>query len=439
MARLLIISAEAMGDRMAGPAIRAFELAAALSGRCQVQLAAPRGSSLPVGGTLDLHLYDPRRPRSLARALGGNDVVLAPPLAPGLIAAIRQAGRPWIADLVNPEPFEGLEFGRGLPPSRRRAHEILRADRLAFAARTAAAFVCAHERQRDMWLGFLAAHRRLSGSRYQADRTLERLITLVPSGIPDTPPRRVPQPAIRGVHVAVDARLAIWNGGLWDWLDPLTVIEAIALLRQSDPRWALVFLGSERPAGARHMTMHRRARELADARGLVAERAVHFEPEWTPYHERGARLLEADVGVCAHPASAETRFAARTRLLDLLWAGLPVVSSTGDVWSEFIVEERLGAVAPPGDPTAYARALEVSLAPGSDYRASLATAAAKSTWTVASAPLPDLIDAVAGEGSVRRGLVALGAEWRHRAASALSSQRMRPGRKSTRSKGDQSP
>ncbi|HWF50899.1 MAG TPA: glycosyltransferase [Solirubrobacteraceae bacterium] len=437
MARLLIISAEATGDQMAGPAIRALELATALSGRCRVQLAAPYGSSLPVGHTLDLHLYDPRRPRSLGPALRGTDLVLAPPLAPGLIALIGRAGLPWIADFVNPEPFEGLEFGRGLPRARRRAHEVLRADRLAFAARTAAAFVCAHERQRDMWLGFLAAHRRLRGSPYEADRKLERLIALVPNGIPETPPRPTARPAIRGVHVAVDARLAIWNGGLWDWLDPLTVIEAIARVRQSDPRWALVFLGSERPAGARHMTMHRRARELADARGLLAERAVHFEPGWTPYHERGARLLEADVGVCAHPASAETRFAARTRLLDLLWAGLPVVSSTGDVWSERIVEERLGAVAPPGDATEYARALG-SIAPKSHYREALASAAAQRTWTRVSAPLLDLVDAVAGHGSAHPGLVASVAGWRHRAASSLSSHRMRLGPKSTPSKGDQS-
>ncbi|HEY5317381.1 MAG TPA: hypothetical protein VIJ20_05340 [Solirubrobacteraceae bacterium] len=408
------------GDEMAGPAIRALELSGALSGPCRVELAAPHGSSLPTGHALPLHRYDPRRPRSLAPALRASDIVLAPPLAPGLAAAIHHAGRPWIADLVNPEPFEGLEFGRGLPPARRRAHEILRADRLAFTARSASAFVCANERQRDMWLGFLAAHRRLRGSGYQSDRTLERLIALVPSGIPEAPPRPAARPAIRGVHVAADARLAMWNGGLWDWLDPLTVIEAIAILRRCDPRWALVFLGSDRPAGPRHMTMSRRATELAEARGLVAERAVHFEPGWTPYTERGARLLEADVGVCAHPLSAETRFSARTRLLDLLWAGIPAVASNGDPWSERIVAEQLGEVAPPGDPAAFAQALRASLAPGSDYTASLAAAAAKRTWTKMSAPLPALFEEAANAGPPRPGLVARSAGLRHRAASTLS-------------------
>jgi hypothetical protein len=36
------------------------------------------------------------------------------------------------------------------------------------------------------------------------------------------------------------------------------------------------------------------------------------------------------IGVSAHPAHLETRFAFRTRMLDYLWAGLPIVSTEGE-------------------------------------------------------------------------------------------------------------
>src|SRR5262249_52267988 len=60
-----------------------------------------------------------------------------------------------------------------------------------------------------------------------------------------------------------------------------------------------------------------------------AERNVFFL-DWVPYAERAGYLLEADVGVSLHPDSVETRFAFRSRLLDCLWAGLPLVCTRGD-------------------------------------------------------------------------------------------------------------
>ncbi|MGZ8650366.1 MAG: hypothetical protein ACXW08_17335, partial [Solirubrobacteraceae bacterium] len=44
--RVLVVSAEPVGDRMAGPAIRAYELARALAADALVTLAAPAPSAL---------------------------------------------------------------------------------------------------------------------------------------------------------------------------------------------------------------------------------------------------------------------------------------------------------------------------------------------------------------------------------------------------------
>jgi hypothetical protein len=90
------------------------------------------------------------------------------------------------------------------------------------------------------------------------------------------------------------------------------------------------------------MSMRRRTTELAQELGLT-EKHVLFG-EWVPYDDWAGYLLEADVGVSLHFESVETRFAQRTRLLDYIWAGLPMVVSDGDVLSNRIRDNDLGFV-----------------------------------------------------------------------------------------------
>src|SRR3712207_7857570 len=50
-----------------------------------------------------------------------------------------------------------------------------------------------------------------------------------------------------------------------------------------------------------------------------------------------------------HAAGLEGRFASRTRVLDYLAAGLPVVCSSGDTMSDVVAAHGLGEVVPPQD------------------------------------------------------------------------------------------
>ena len=84
---------------------------------------------------------------------------------------------------------------------------------------------------------------------------------------------------------------------------------------------------------------------------------MRFNDGWVPYEERGAWLLQADCAVAAHRDHLETRFSHRTRLLDCLWAGLPIVCTRGDELAERIARDGLGEAVPPADPAALAAAL----------------------------------------------------------------------------------
>jgi glycosyltransferase involved in cell wall biosynthesis len=147
-----------------------------------------------------------------------------------------------------------------------------------------------------------------------------------------------------------------WGGGLWDWFDPLTAIEAVALLSQRLPNVRLFFAGIAHPNPAvPPMRQAAAARRRSDELGLT-NRHVFFN-QWVPYAERAGYLLDSDVGLSLHFDQIETRFSFRTRMLDYIWSGLPMVLTGGDSLSSQAAERGLARVVAPGDAGAVAEAV----------------------------------------------------------------------------------
>jgi len=76
------------------------------------------------------------------------------------------------------------------------------------------------------------------------------------------------------------------------------------------------------------------------------------------YRTRHNYLLEATAGVSTHRSHLETEFAFRTRVLDYLWAELPMVLTEGDHFADLVEKETLGVVVPADDVDALAAALK---------------------------------------------------------------------------------
>jgi glycosyltransferase involved in cell wall biosynthesis len=250
-------------------------------------------------------------------------------------------------------------------------------------------FLCANERQRDYWLGALAALGRLNHDTWDGS-DFRRLIDLVPFGLPADAPQ--PAPAIlrgRVPGIAAGDQIILWGGGLWDWLDPLTPVRAMKTVAAQCPRARLVFF----QLASGWMSMWDQTRKLAEALGLLDQQVIFAD--WLSPEEWAACLLEADVGLSFHPAGIETHFAFRTRLLDYIWAGLPIVTASGDVLSELVEPHGLGYVVEPGDPETLAQAL-ISLLQEPDARgsrrASFQDVAQKRTWERAVEPLARYCD-----------------------------------------------
>ena len=105
------------------------------------------------------------------------------------------------------------------------------------------------------------------------------------------------------------------------------------------------------------MGIVKESRDLAVELGVL-DTAVFFNDAWVEYADRANYLLEADAGVSTHHDHIETTFSFRTRILDYLWAGLPMVVTEGDHFAAVVAAENLGVVVPDGDVDALVAAID---------------------------------------------------------------------------------
>ncbi len=396
---ILIIAGDRIGERMAGPSIRAWEMARALHARgLPVVLAAPGGVNIEA--PFECVAYD-QRGETLRAAAEKASAVLFQGLTLAQYPFLATVEAPLIVDIYDPFVLENLHARGGESASgRARSHgtdlaalndQLMRGD----------FFLCASEAQRDYWLGCLTALGRINPATYDADPDLRSLIDVVPFGLPEEPAESresvtsAPQTFMRGriPGIGDDDVVILWNGGIWEWFDPLTLIRAVAHLADRRDDLRLVFMGTRTPSlYSPKQAMAARAEALAAELGLLG-RSVFFNEGWVPYEERAGYLLEADIGASTHLPHIETRFAYRTRLLDCLWAGLPMLVTEGDVLADLVRDNDLGRAVPPGDVSATADAILAVLDEAGDPALSAARAARfasvrqKMTWARATEPL----------------------------------------------------
>jgi glycosyltransferase involved in cell wall biosynthesis len=355
--KIVIVTGDPLGIRMAGPAIRAWNIALVLSQWHDVRLVSFNS------------VEDLEAPFTVAHAglhdqsaMAGHelwaDILIVQGNALALFECLANSSKFLVVDIYDPMHLEALEQSTTetdetrnrivIDTTRTINHQLFRGD----------FFLCASERQRDFWLGQLAALGRVNIPNYLADSDFRKLIDIAPFGLSDVRPA-ITGPGMRSVipGIAEGDKVVLWGGGLYDWFDPFTLVRAIAQVSKTHPDIRLVFMGVVHPnKDVPEMKVVSQTRELARSLGVLGKH-VFLNETWVPYEERANFLLEADAGVSTHHHHVETRYSFRTRILDYLWAGLPIITTDGDAFGDIVLENHLGHVVHAEDVNGLAQAI----------------------------------------------------------------------------------
>lgn len=387
--KITIISYDIVGKNMAGPGIRFYEFSKILSKFADVTLLTPNKVDIEIE-KVRTRQYNIKNYSSLERSLESAEIIIIQGHILYYFPLLKNFPGKIIVDLYNPFNLESLEMFKD--------HEIierLRIDKnnndiIKLQLSIGDYFICASEKQRDYWTGMLGAMGRINPYSYDSDNTLRSLIDIVPFGIPSNPPKKAGMsigdivPGIRE-----DDRILLWGGGIWNWLDPITAVKALWEVGRDRNDLKLIFIGIKHPdPKLPEMKKCIDAIKLSKELGMF-NKSVFFN-EWTPYNKRQALLLESDAGLSIHQERIETEFSYRTRVLDYIWAGLPVITTEGDSIANMVKEENIGEVVKYEDTTQLARVIESILSNRSlqeIYKKNIKKIRARFYWENVTKPL----------------------------------------------------
>jgi len=351
---ILLISSDTVDMKMAGPGIRYWEFAQQLSQDHKVILLTPNVTALSHPRVRVLR----HTRHTLRSALRQADVIVTQGYLYA-IAPLILSHKPLVVDLYDPLPIELLEHHAHLSLNAAQLSQSYCVARTKLLLQRGDFFLYSHERQRDYWLGMLTAVGRVKHQRYRSDPNFSALFGCVPYGLNERPPAHT-RTVLRGnaglfakqvVFTDTDT-IVLWGGGLWKWFDPGAVIRAMADISAMRRDIKLVFLGGQSSAtdATAVNIAYSRTEAITLSRQLgVENQTVFFNDDWVPFQERQNYLLEANLGISTHGESLETRLAFRTRLLDYLWAELPIITTTGDYLSDLVARHQLGITVAPGN------------------------------------------------------------------------------------------
>jgi GT2 family glycosyltransferase/glycosyltransferase involved in cell wall biosynthesis len=392
--KVLVITGDPIGPKIAGPAIRAWNIADALSYTNSVKLMTMSGVE-PVDAPFDIVHVTAGNDRDFSKLERWADIIIFQGHALSIFASLQKSTKILVADIYDPMHLEQLEQGRDLPLAQWEVQVADATESLNEQLQRGDFFLCASERQKHFYLGQLAALGRLSPTTYEGDPDFDHLISVVPFGTPTVPPVHE-RDVLKGVRPGFgkNDKVLLWSGGVYNWFDPKTLIRAVAELDKRRGGVRLFFQGTKHPnPGVPEMEVVASSRELAAALGAL-DHSVFFNDSWVDYSERQNYLLEADAGVSMHFSHVETTFSFRTRILDYLWAELPMVVTEGDHFADLVRTEGLGIVVPAQDVDALTDALEKILFDekfAATARANIARVREWYKWDVVLAPLVEFV------------------------------------------------
>jgi len=181
-------------------------------------------------------------------------------------------------------------------------------------------FLLANHRQQNYWLNFIKSY----GVNAKTND-----FSVIPTGAPRIKVDLLP---------FLQRKAILWFGGIYPWMNPWPLIDAFSKLAQDYPDWKLRVLGGFQPKtgyGIIYRDIIQRAKRL------LPESQLEVIP-WQKPKELPKYLKDVAFAVHLPHNSLEDYYAHRVRLLTLLNAGIPIMTSGQDTISDLLIEKKAG-------------------------------------------------------------------------------------------------
>lgn len=340
MKKVLLISPDVIASKMTGPGIRYLNFAKELSKDFIVTLFVPKLDS-DYDFSKEKFTVIMGNKKELKKTAKQIDSIVVQGIAFRLYRFLKRIKKPIIVDIYDPITLENLELRKFLPLKDRITYHETDLDLILEELSLGDYFICASEKQKDYWMGMLAAINRVNPMTYGDNIKMDKLIGVVPFGMDNKDPVKTKK-VLKGVwpNIKEDDKVIIWGGGIWNWFDPLTLIEAMNLICKGRDDIKLFFMGVGHPNANADITVAKECIKRSKDYGMFNTNV--FFNDWVEYSQRQNFLMESDIGVSTYFNNLETRFSFRTRILDYLWCDLPMILTKGDFMSKLVETKELG-------------------------------------------------------------------------------------------------
>jgi hypothetical protein len=205
-------------------------------------------------------------------------------------------------------------------------------------------FITAGQRERYYLLGLLAASKKMSQVEHDQKDPLIHVI-------PITPPTNPPVLTKKIIEKKPDELVLLVAGAFLPWYDYSTFFTALKLLiAQGKSNFKVLIMGGNIRDRrfeniVRKMGCSERLREKLIFTGLV------------PFKQRSNYYLSADVAINIPSITIEDELSVRTRVIDYIWASLPILSPAQDEYSAAAISNGAGFLYQAGNSRSLADAI----------------------------------------------------------------------------------
>jgi glycosyltransferase involved in cell wall biosynthesis len=208
-------------------------------------------------------------------------------------------------------------------------------DRWASVLRRGDVFLCANDAQKSFYEGVLGAVGRINPVTYGED-----LIHVVPYGIYREEATAKSKP-IQKLLKNKKALKVLWFGGIYPWFDLTNLIEAVGNVAKDTP-CELTIVGAKNPFNT-HPDFIAKYESLIDFIETNNYGDVVHVVDWINFNDRADWYLDSDIVVVVNQEGPENKLAWRTRLVDFVWADLPILTNGGDPLGEMLIANNAAA------------------------------------------------------------------------------------------------